>query len=82
VFCIVNFGGEYEYQFGKYNSFGGVDNDTVIVRLLLEIGIAAKMIGSSLPGDFGFIGDFEISVFRNLQPRPTILAHVPVVKMI
>jgi hypothetical protein len=52
VFCIVNFGGEYKYQFGEYNPFGGVDNDTVIVWLLLEIGIAAKKIGSSLPGDF------------------------------
>ena len=63
---IVNFGGEYEYQFGEYSPFGGVDNDTVIVWLLVEIGIAAKMIGSSLPGDFGFIGDFEVSVLQDL----------------
>jgi len=66
VFRIVNFGGEYEYQLCEYNPFGGVDNDTVIAWLLLEIGIAAKMIGSSLPGYFGFIGDLEVSVFRNL----------------
>ena len=47
---IVDFGGEYEYQFGKYSPFGGVDNDAVIAWLLVEIGIAAKMISSSLPG--------------------------------
>ena len=52
MYCIVDNGGEYEYQFGKYNPFGGVDNDTVITWLLLEIGIAAKMIGNSLPGNF------------------------------
>ena len=63
---IVNFGGEYKYQFGKYSPFGGVDNDTVIVWLLVEIGIAVKMIGSSLPGDFGFIVDFEVSVLQDL----------------
>jgi hypothetical protein len=66
VFRIVNFGGEYKNQSGKYNSYEGVDNDTVIAWLLLEFGIAAKMIGSSLPGDFGFIGDFEVSELRNL----------------
>ena len=32
----------------------------------MEVGIAAKVIGISLPGDFGFIGDFEVSVLRNL----------------
>ena len=63
---IVDFSDEYEYQFGEYNPYGGVDNDTVIAWLLLEFGIAAKMIGSSLPGDFGFVGDFEVSVLRNL----------------
>ena len=66
MFRIVNFGGEYEYQSGKYNSCGGVDDDTVIAWLLLEFGIAAKKIGSSLPRDFGFIGDFEVSELRNL----------------
>ena len=66
MFRIVNFGDKYEYQFGEYNPYGSVDNDTVITWLLIEIGIAAKMIGISLPGDFGFIGNFEVSVLRNL----------------
>ena len=66
MFGIVNFGDEYEYQSGKYNPYGGVDNDTVIAWLLLEFGIAAKMIGSGLPRNFGFIRDFEVSVLRNL----------------
>lgn len=66
MYCIIDFGGEYEYQFGEYDPYGGVDNDTVIAWLLMEIGIAAKMISISLPGDFGFIGDFEVSVLRNL----------------
>jgi len=66
VIRIVDFGGEYEYQSSEYNSCSGVDNDTVIAWLLLEFRIATKMIGSSLPGDFGFIGDFEVSELRNL----------------
>lgn len=59
---FINFSGEYEYESGEYNPYSGVDNDTIVAWFLLEFGIAAKMIGSSLPGDFGFVGDFEVSV--------------------